>query len=313
MAPAGNDTTLCGCETVCVSYVLTALCSTVIATLTITVNSVCLYVFCQSTELRKFHGNVFIISLTVADLGNGLFNQTITAAQDWAGGRDFPQWMVTGVLFTKMLFTPMALYSLAGVSFIKLLSVKLPLRYEQLVNIRRCCICVVSIWVSIILLGITYVSVLRSQYDNLEFGREYRLKGPLLEMLWLFAVVVKVIFPTVVMVVSYAIIFTEALQQRRRVASEAVTAGNVFVQTFKSAKKLFIICLVYLVTYLPFVAAFSFNRHAPFATVIARWLFMSGAFVDNLLYIVLHKNVKKAFSDTLRSSASSQTTGVAPE
>lgn len=163
----GEDEELCGCKTLCACYVVTSLIVTLITVTTISLNCVCLYVFIKSQELRNFHGTYFLISLTVADLGIGLVSQTTGTILAWTRPQilNSPQWIIRVVGFCSRVFDPVALTTLACVSVVKLISIKLPLKYELIVTPWRCCVVAIVVWISVIIPNLIITIITPMKFD----------------------------------------------------------------------------------------------------------------------------------------------------
>lgn len=60
------------------------------------------------------------------------------------------------------------------------------------------------------------------------------------------------VLPTIVFIFSYTYIYIAVLKQRRRIGDAENSDERYIKSAFRSAKKLLVICLVFLLTYMPF-------------------------------------------------------------
>ncbi len=130
-----------------------------------------------------------------------------------------------------------------------------------------------------------------------------------------------VLTATVIIICCYSRIFLAVLQQKRQIAAIQVTNGNTrshhvnlevaadqgsVLEAMRSAKKIFIITLVYFVAYFPsLVATVTIGKtdisfYASLTYFYLLWLQVSNGFFNSLVYIMLNTSMKQALVDMFK-------------
>lgn len=292
---------LCVCENTWLCSIMTSFIVTAVMIVTIVLNSLSLVVFTRSKELKRHHINYFMVSLTVADLCNGLVAHTTSVALTWVGRSEnlsagLEPWLPTGIGLLQMLFSCITMYSLAGVCMVKFLSIQFPLRYESLVTDQRCVIAVMTIWTLVTIFVCLNALWIRMYFDFYVFGCLFDGYNPI------YLLIVAVGIPTLVILLCSAHICV-VLWKKTRLVSNQGPIPQTFVNSFRSAKKVVVMCSVYLMTYIPIIVHANLHRELGdgWLTFVAFWLLMCGSFLDNALYLVNHNIVQREFRKVLFS------------
>ena len=292
---------LCSCKGICLCTVVTSLTITSVMIVTIVLNSLSLVVFTRSRELKRHHINYFMVSLTVADLGNGLVAHTTSVVLTWVGRMEnlspgLEPWLPTLIGWTQRLFAFITIHSLAGVCVIKFLSVRFPLRYQSLVTERRCLIAVLVMWVILPILISLNALWNRMYFDFHVFGTVH------VELDNMYAFMAAFVIASIVIILCSAYICLVLYRKTRQVSNQGPVL-HTFINSFRSAKKVMIMCVVYLMTYIPFVVFAHTDKEISHGWLAfsTYWLMMCGSFLDNAVYLACHRSVQREFRCVLFS------------
>ena len=132
-------------DSVEVNEVKTGIISTIVV-LSIIMNCLLITVLVKYAELREDRSALFMLSLSLADLGNGLVFP-IGAAVCCSATPTVQHMTQYLNMILNWLFVAVSQHSQAWVALYKMTAVLRPLRYEQLLTKHRCYTIIVCIWV----------------------------------------------------------------------------------------------------------------------------------------------------------------------
>ena len=289
------------------SDVKTGVISTIIV-LNIIMNSLLIAVLVKYTELREDRTALFMISLSLADLGNGLTALPISAAlcsRVTPTVQHMTQYIPKINMACMWMFGFASMHSQAWVAMSKMVSVLKPLRYEQLLTRNRCYGIIIFIWVVGAALASSTSSLTVTWNMNVcTYRNEANNASVSVFMLFLF--VVSSIVPEVVLIYTTARIFILVVRTHSQVSAQvqsisggANESGMVTLKAIRSAKNVLVICFVALALTVP-VYVFAVLRYILFdAQTIAVfsfvpiWLFHCNSFMNSFLYMVLHRSIRQ--------------------
>lgn len=94
--------------------------------------------------------------------------------------------------------------------------------------------------------------------------------------------------------IQYIIYNIYSEQQQTSVAAGGTRgSGSSLKRSIRSAKNIFIICSVYWLLYLPSLSFLFVNYTAPWQHFVTDWAYQCNPFVNNLLYVLLHRSVRQ--------------------
>ena len=272
----------------------------------VVVNTLVIIVIVKYPQLREDRSTLFIFSLTISDLANGITAMPMSAYLCYNE-------TVNGSFILKMhrffirVFAMIGLHSLSWVTLTKMVAILYPFRYEQLLSRQRCNVVIVCIWLisaSITSIGIR-LDVEWSQSHCITKNAYYARK-PLSTQIGL---TLGVIFPLVVTLYASARILMVIVKTNRQIATQVssisglVSGGvlpnpSITVQSLRSGRNILVICAAALIFTLPMFVFILFNMvlniELPmpfqFASV---WVLMCNSSANGILYLSLFSNVRK--------------------
>ena len=271
-------------------------------------NSLLIAIVIRYAELREDRTALFMISLSLADLGSGVIALPISASL-CSGATPTVQHMTLYLpkinMISMTFFSIVSLHSQAWVALYKMVSVLKPLRYEQLLSRNRCYGIIVSTWVvGAALASTTLTSSCTWNTDVCT----YRVvaNNSSFSVLALGLYIVSSVLPGAALVYATARIFLVVVRAHSQVSAQvqsisggADQSGMVTLKAIRSAKNVLVICFVALALTVP-IWVFAIIRHMFFTaqtvslfSFTAIWLFYCNSFMNSFLYMVLHRSIRQ--------------------
>lgn len=290
---------MCSCASSnCPCMVAALVICTLVTVATVTVNSMSLCVFLTSKDLRKLHINCFMASLSLADLGMGVFVQAPETYMILTNSAQMNDWLSTnvGTLHVKLL--SISIYSVTTAHIIRVILVKLPLRYEELVTYERCYAAVALVW---IVHAVTYV--IETQYvqhdiDQYYFSTRIRISSDASRIGVVVITVFVMVIPVSILFICNGIVYQVV---RSKVHPGSGVTSHPVQGSFRAAKKISMLCGLCIFSYATLLSCKMFKFQSAWVHFVLNWAHMSGSFLNNLLYIALHKCVQSAFWNACKS------------
>ena len=274
--------------------------------LNIITNSLEIAMITRYPELREDRTALFMVSLSVSDLATGCIVMPISAAvcsrvtptvKDMANLADLHMYFL-------WLFSFNSLHSLCWLTLCKMVAVLKPFRYEQLFTRKRCYCVIVFNWVVGAVLEATKFTTRARFSDKLcVYGFT---TSDVTSALALFTYAVTVVAPIIVICYATTRIFIVVVRAHSGISAQVHaidggtgSAGLVKLRAIRSARNILVICFASVVLTIPLIV-FAVMRHSGNKTVmsadykfVAIWLFSSNTCMNGLLYVVLHRPLRK--------------------
>ena len=272
----------------------------------IVTNCLLIAVLLKYTELREDRTALFVISLSLADLGIGLCLPTSAALCSNVTSsvqhmtRHLPKVNIILIWF----FGFISQHSQAWVALSKMVSVLKPLRYEQLISRNRCYGIIVCIWIVSAALAASRL-VLATTW-NMNFCM-YIIEANNISVsaLSLFLYVLSSIVPQMVLLYATVRNFLVVVRAHSHVSAQvqsisggADVSGMVTLKAIRSARNVLVICFVALALSVP-VFMHMVIRHILYEaqalavfSFVAIWLFFCNSFTNSFLYMFLHRSIR---------------------
>ncbi len=206
-----------------------------------------------------------------------------------------------------------SLCGMAAISFVKLLAVVRPLHFQQDVIPKRCRYGLIAMWSLTFVMSLPYLT----KYLEIVFIEPLLLpvttgNGYIIDQIVCLCVYLPV---GTTIFFSYGKICLVILKQKRAVTVVGVQVnGNANSQSvlsaIKSARKIFVIIIVYCLVYTPASVSSSLGYISDPATqnewycFFAQWLLLSNCFINNVLYIAMYSETRAAVRKMLLCQSS---------
>ena len=291
--------------------------------LNITLNIIVIAVIVKYPQLREDRTTLFVLSLTFSDLATGCTVMPISAAvcsKASPNVRNMLRYlpMIQQMCTVSFVFTSM--HSLCWVTVCKMVAITKPLRYEQILSRRRCCIIIAGIWVSGAVMATALSPRVASwNIDTCMYGIRSTSKLPTdIATLVIFHITVELILPLSVIVYATATIFRVIVRTHRQIAAQTNSIGghidfvgnipSLTSKSIRSGRNILIICLAYVVLTIPvaiYLTAASVGEAddvPPFFQFVAVWIVFCNSFVNSFLYLFLFRYVRSKAKDMFRNA-----------
>ena len=274
----------------------------------IVTNCLVIVLISRYAELRKDLSALFMLLLSVSDLGIGCIVMPISAAvcSNVTPNVKYMVGVLPGVhMFCIWWFSFNSFHSLCRLTVCKMIAVTRPFQFEQIVTLNRCRFIIVFNWILCAALAATKLTI------DAEFARKvcaYRFPpGSDVSPLILVTYTVGTVIPLSGLVYSTTRIFiivmrahsTNPVQVHAIDASSTGNAATVVMRSIRSAANILIICFVSLALTVPMIL-FLALRHTGLGEMMTSdvklstiWLFSCNTFMNSLLYVVLHRSMRK--------------------
>ena len=272
----------------------------------ITVNSLLISVLVKYAELREDRTALFMMSLSIADVGIGLTALPISAV--FCSGftprvQHLTQYLPEINMVCQSVFGVASMHSQAWVAFSKMISVSKPLRYEQLLSRNRCYGIIGSTWIfgaavaaSRLILSPTW----NTDTCWFTFEAHNRSVSALVLVLYL----VSLVCPELVLTYASVRIFVVVARAHSQVSSQvqsisggADDSGMVTLKAIRSARNVLVICFVALALSVPFflhmIIVYILREERVVFSFFAFWLVRCNSFMNSFLYMVLHRSIRQ--------------------
>ena len=279
----------------------------------IILNSTVLLVIVKYPQLREDCTTFFMFSLTLADLGNGCTVMPISAAvcsKATPQVRTMLPYLPMIHLMCSSWFGMVSLHSLCWIAVCKMVAIKRPLRYEQLLTRRRCFFIIAMTWIlgAFFAISMSYLATqwdLTSCYYKIYYvslgGGETALLAVQIVIAGIFPVVA-VIYATVSMLTAIFRAHIQIHAQMNSIAGVGSTVGNdqsLTLRSIRSGKNVLVICSVLLILTMPVIipmtiVVISKSNYFPlWYNFIATWVYMCNYSANSLIYLTIFRSVRK--------------------
>ena len=274
----------------------------------IVTNCLVIVLISRFAELRKDLSALFMLSLSVSDLGIGCIVMPISAAvcSNLTPNVKYMLSVLPDVhMFCIWWFSFNSFHSLCWLTMCKMIAVTRPFQFEQIVTLNRCRFVIVFNWVMCAALAATKLNR-RAEFAVAMCVYTFPT-GSVVSPLYLVTYVVGTVIPLSGLVYSTTRIFivvmrahsTNPVQVHAIDASSTGNAATVMMRSIRSAANILIICVVSLALTVPIIL-FLALRHTGLGTTMTPdvklstiWLFSCNTFMNSLLYVVLHRSLRK--------------------
>ena len=282
---------------------------------TLSVNGFAIFSIVASEALRADMTARLMLSLAISDLGSGLFVSglsavallrfdVVTATPSSSSSTAVMSDAIA--LFQScaaIFFANSSVWHLAIVSVVKCVTIANPLNYHRLLTGGRVAAAAAGIWT----LNFVYATFPLYVDAGVTFQTVTGLSGfPHATPALVGILIVAFLLPSAVITASNARIFAIVRQHQRTIAPSAAasTSGGLdqvswnadvgwFLRSVRSARNIFVICIVYWSTFVPTIVTFSWRTRPTWFWFVANWIFVCHSIFNSLLYIVLHKTVRR--------------------
>ena len=277
--------------------------------LNITINLIVIAVIVKHPQLREDRMTLFMLSLTISDLGTGCTSLPIIAAvcsDATPNARNMTYYLPKIMMVCYMLFNVSSIHSLCWVTVYTMIAITKPLRCEQILTRNRCCYMICYNW----LVGAVFASALL-QFDtilNIDTCIYHLQPAPYMLAVLGVGLLVAFFVPIITTIYATAKIFRAIVRTHRQITSqensiggESGASGNISSLTLKSirsGRNVLIMCSVYVILPIP-IGVFTIadtigqsNRLPQWFQFIALWISMCTTFANSLIYLTLFRSVR---------------------
>ena len=273
----------------------------------ITLNVLVIAVIVRYPQLREDRTALFMFSLTLSDLANGLTAMPLSAAlcsQATPNVRNMTEYLPKIHAGVATGFMVTSLHSLCWMTVYKMVAITNPFRCEQLLTQRRCYIIICSLWLTGALVGGTLVPTatswnLEACAFNVDVSKGY-------VSVLVVVVVVGFALPSVAIVYSTTRIFLAILRTHRQITAQMNSIGGEITGTvpslnltsIRSGRNVLIVCFTFVALTTPFVlyfvlVAFGVDNYLPLSVKFtAGWLICFNSSANSLIYLVVFRIVR---------------------
>ena len=299
-----------------VGDIKTVVISVVIIT-NITLNLLVVAVIARYPLLRVDRTALFMLSLTLSDLANGLTAMPLSAAvcsQATPNVRNMTEYLPKIHAYFSPWFGITSMHSLSWMTVYKMVAITNPLRCEQLLTRRRCYLLICSLWLTGAVLGATLVPTATSwNQDDCGFKIDVS-KGTV--SVFIIDAIVGIVWPSVAIIYSTTRIFFAILRTHRQISAQLNSVGGEITGTIpslnlnsiRSGRNVLIVCFTFVVLTTPFAlyfvfVAFGVDNYLPLSfRFISVWLFFFNSSASSLIYLVVFRSVRGRTSHMLQNA-----------
>ena len=272
----------------------------------VVVNTLVIIVIMKYPKLREDRSTLFIFSLTISDLANGItalpmsaylcYNETVNGS-----------FILKTHRFFIRVFAMIGLHSLSWVTLTKMVAILYPFRYEQLLSRQRCNVVIVCIW--LISAAITSIGIrLDVEWSQAHCITTNAYEGPK-PLSTQIGLTLGVIVPLVVTLYASARILMVIVKTNRQIATQVSSISglvsgavlpnpSITVQSLRSGRNILVICAAALIFTLPMFVFILFNMVLNIEMTMAFqfasvWVLMCNSAANGILYLSLFRNVRK--------------------
>ena len=217
----------------------------------------------RNRSLRK-QGRCYIVSLAVADLLVGLIVCPVRVVQfiiDYSLSVDF----CICYVWVDALCSTASITTLTVISVDRCYKISYPFHYKVKVTSRWCILIVSVVWLYSAIVT-TLGTIPYNNETKIFIGLNGQCANPK-PIFYLTVFTIVFALPSVILVISYILIFIVAYRRRRKWSkqNEAVSAGErrMFLKDLKNAKTLAIVVLAFMVCRGPLIVMAAFNNFYP--------------------------------------------------
>ena len=273
----------------------TATFTIVLVLVTIFGNVLVIMAFSLNKRMRTVT-NYFVVSLACTDLCVALFSMPVWVAYLltgplWAFGAILPRvWTMVDILMGTA-----SIINLMAISFDRVLCIRNPLRYFDLMTSQRVIVIITGVWIYSTSMAIASFLLFTKRIFNL--------------------VVTMLCFcvPLLVIITSYSIIFKVALRHIRHMRATKQTqyprSHYRFLKELKAAKTIAVVVGAFVVCWLPFVTLnviYSLCDPSqdcpvvnPAVIMVTKWMHYGNSLLNPIIYTVMNREFRRAFKALL--------------
>ena len=289
-----------------------------IIVMNISLNVLAIVVIARYPQLREDRTTLFMLSLMLSDLANGCTAMPISAA---VCSRVTPTVREDNVYFSRIHalfsvgFTVTSVYSLSGMTICKMVAITNPLRYEQVLTLKRCYFIICGLWCIGALVGAT--SAYYVQYWNGVVCIYAIILSKSNTGIFMFFIIAALLCPVVGLVYSTTRIFLAIHRIHRQITAQVISVGgenshvgtipSMTLKSIRSGKNVLIVCLAFVVLTIPYdvqaiLGVFELNECMPLWYMFAAtWMFACNTFINSMIYLVVFRSVRKRTVEMFRA------------
>lgn len=273
------------------------------------INSLSIYLLSKTWRSRYWQDSVVILALFTTDLLNGVTSFSMSSWASWQlSVLRQPSFVAVHFVFYHF-WGAVSLTLLAGASIIQMLAVVRPLHFQQEVTLKK-------MLLGMMLVGLTAGTVAVSGFTiegTVVTSPESYLPYQQNHIFNVASVASVYTSCTGIILFCYGRIFLAVLRQKRQLQvtnancgnfAAATTSQSVVLNAIRSAKKIFIIILLYFVLYLPLlttsVVDLSWQFYAGLTYFYFLWLQVCNSFCNSVVYIALNSHMREALTEIFR-------------
>ena len=273
--------------------IVQAICWGILAALLLPINIICLFVIWHTKHVNKVT-KIFLFSLTFADLDICLM-YVIPAIGIAVKGNEWP-YPHTSCVLQAVIIQPhfcVTVLSIFAVNVERFIAISHPLRYPQIVTVKRSLIALAFMWICTGCIGIFigFYNDWKASYYPLRQSCTFNSN-----FLYLMAIQEAVVMGSFVIYARTVCI----VRKHRQTAIRLNGQGNYHRSNKKSATTIFLLSLSVLICLIPLQLVLTlqlFKLHIPNSVALAANLcFASSGIWDAVLYYVRNKTIRKEMS-----------------
>ena len=284
---------------------------TISAVTNIALNSLLIVVITRTPTLRDDRTTLFVLSLVSSDLAFGVCvmgsSAIVSSRPDIRVDNFAAVFAVVGAWLNVT-----SLYNLCCVSVCKMVAVVYPLRYLTVVTERRCYVIIVFNWVVCLIIAIPLFSIDMTWDSDVCFVKRKNITSTDPDYVVAMEMIASVL-PMAVMIYANVRMFCVVVRVTHKVSSELAqfstgscslalqqhTLASVMFRSVRSSRNIIVICLAYIVVVIIAIAYESIvfanqKLDSPNFRFVILWLFFNNTSFSSMLYIILHRSVRKA-------------------
>ena len=279
-------------------------------------NVLLLVTLITSRRLREDDVTPFVMSMSVADIGLGMF--VVSLSLMFALGCCSPPenlWICQALAktqsFSVSFFTTASLFSLVAICTVKYLIIVKPFNYVTWLTSCRLYTSVITLWAVSFVISFPILIAPTANYSMKTYV-SYSLLGST----YYYVASALIYVPSFGLIIAAHVrIFVIVFEQTRRIAAE--TSGlqsfpsaqslphAIIGRSMHSARNILIVSTFFFVTYLPIIVVgfisvvgkIIVSRPVAYTLV---WIYFCNGFLNSFFYIVLHKSIRTATSKCLQ-------------
>ena len=258
-------------------------------------NVLVIVAFSRNVRMRTVT-NYFVVSLACTDLCLALFSMPVWVAYLLTG----PIWTLGAALsriwtMVDILVGTASIINLMAISFDRVLCIRNPLRYFDLMTSRRVIVIITGVWIYSTSMAVASFLLYTKRIFNL------------VATIMCFSV------PLLVIITSYSIIFRVALRHIRQMRATTQTqyprSHYRFLKELKAAKTIAVVIGAFVVCWLPFVTLnviYSLCNPSqgcpvvnPAVIMVTKWMHYGNSLLNPIIYTVMNRDFRRAFKALL--------------